>query len=271
MAEERKVSVQDGRFQINTFVEGSGPPLVYFHGYDGLSEFPAWLGFLTDCYQVFAPQLPGVGASTGLEHVDDFHDVAFLELDFIRALGLQKPVLMGLDLGGCVAAEVAAHDSHNLSKLILLAPTGLWLDESPSPDFFAGGMQVIARHTWHNVEAAREKGLIPAPPTSEDEARRGMLERQKALTTAGKFLWPIPDKGLKKRIHRIDVPTLLVWGTSDGLVPLPYAHAFKDAIAGSRLAILEEAGHLPMLEQPQEFQRTVLEFLGAESSEPRPA
>jgi pimeloyl-ACP methyl ester carboxylesterase len=89
-----------------------------------------------------------------------------------------------------------------------------------------------------------------------------MLERQKALTTSGKFLWPIPDKGLKKRIHRIKTPTLLVWGTSDGLVPLAYAHAFNEMIAGSRLAILEEAGHLPMLEQPEEFRRAVSEFLG---------
>jgi pimeloyl-ACP methyl ester carboxylesterase len=88
-----------------------------------------------------------------------------------------------------------------------------------------------------------------------------MLERQKALTTSGKFMWPIPDKGLKKRIHRVTVSTLLVWGTSDGMVPLAYAHAFNDLIPGSRLAILEEAGHLPMLEQPEEFRRTVLEFL----------
>jgi len=262
MAEERTVSLQDGKFQIHTFVQGSGPPLVYFHGYDGLLEWPAWLDFLTERYQVFAPQLPGVGRSTGLEHVDDFHDLASMELDYIAALGLEKPALMGLDLGGCLAAEVAAHDSHNLSKLVLVAPTGLWLDEAPAPDFFAGGAQVLARHTWHDVEAAREKGLIPAPPASEDEARRGMLERQKALTTAGKFLWPIPDKGLKKRIHRINCPTLLVWGTSDGLVPLAYAHAFHELIAGSRLAILEEAGHLAMLEQPEEFRRAVSEFLG---------
>jgi pimeloyl-ACP methyl ester carboxylesterase len=144
---------------------------------------------------------------------------------------------------------------------VLIAPTGLWLDDQPSPDFFAGGASTIQRLTWHDVEAAREKGLVPALPTDEDEQRRAMLERQKALTTSGKFLWPIPDKGLKKRIHRIKTPTLLVWGTSDGLVPLAYAHAFNEMIAGSRLAILEEAGHLPMLEQPEEFQRAVLGFL----------
>jgi pimeloyl-ACP methyl ester carboxylesterase len=261
MAEQRVVSVQGGKFEVNTFVQGSGPPLVYFHGYDGMLEWPAWLDFLAERYTVYAPQLPGVGASTGLEHVDDFHDLAFLELDYIDALGLQRPVLVGLDLGGSLAAEVAAHDSHNLSKLVLIAPTGLWLDEAPAPDFFAGGAAMIARNTFHDVDAAREKGLLPGLPTNEDEQKRSMLERQKALTTAGKFLWPIPDKGLKKRIHRVKVPTLLVWGTSDGLVPLAYAHAFKDMIAGSRLAILEEAGHLPMLEQPEEFRRTVLDFL----------
>jgi pimeloyl-ACP methyl ester carboxylesterase len=262
MAEERTISVLDGRFQIQTFVQGSGPPLVYFHGYDGLTAWPSWLDFLTDRFTVYVPLLPGVGPSTGLEYLEDFQDVAIMELDYIEALGLREPVLMGLDLGGCIAAEVAARDSHNLSKLILIAPTGLWLDETPSPDFFAGGAAQIARFTWHDFEGARAKGLVPAPPEGDDEMRRTMLERQKALTTSGKFLWPIPDKGLKRRAHRIDIPALLIWGTSDGLVPLPYAHAFKDMVAGSRLAILEEAGHLPMLEQPEEFQRTVTEFLG---------
>jgi pimeloyl-ACP methyl ester carboxylesterase len=261
MAEERTVSVQDGKFQVHTFVQGSGPPLLYFHGYDGMLAWPSWLDFLTDRFQVFAPQLPGVGNSTGLEHVDDFHDLAFMELDYMEALGLDRPVLMGLDLGGCLAAEVAAHDPHAVSKLVLVAPTGLWLDEAPAPDFFAGGAGQIARLTWHDVEAAQAKGLVPALPASEEEQRRAMLERQKSLTTSGKFLWPIPDKGLKKRVHRIRAATLLVWGTSDGLVPLPYAHAFNEMIGGSRLAILEEAGHLPMLEQPQEFQRAVLDFL----------
>lgn len=263
MAEERTISVQGGRFEVHAFVEGSGPPMVYFHGYDGLLAWPEWLGAFTDRYQVFAPQMPGVGASTGLEHVEDFHDLAFLELDLIDALGLKSPVLMGVDLGGCLAAEVAAHDSANLSKLVLIAPTGIWLDETPSPDFFAGSAAQMARMTWHDADAAREKGLIPAMPSSEDDMKRGMLERQKALTTSGKFLWPLPDKGLKKRAHRIKTPTLLLWGTSDGLVPLPYAHAFKDMVPGARLAILEEAGHLPMLEQPAEFRRTVLEFLGS--------
>ena len=223
MAEERTVSVQNGKFQLHTFVSGAGAPLIYFHGYDGMLQWPAWLDFLAQRHQVFAPQLPGVGASTGLENVDDFHDLAFMALDFVEALGLSKPVLMGLDLGGCLAAEAAAHDSHNISKLVLVAPTGLWLDDTPAPDYFAGSAGQMARLTWHDLEAAQAKGLVPAMPASEDEQRRAMLERQKSLTTAGKFLWPIPDKGLKKRIHRIDVPTLLVWGTSDGLVPLPYA------------------------------------------------
>lgn len=154
---ERKVAVQNGKFEIHTFVEGSGPPLVYFHGFEGMFEWPSWLGFLSERFQVFAPQLPGVGSSTGLEHVDDFHDLAFLQLDYIEALGLEKPALMGLDLGACLAAEVAAHDSHSLSKLVLVAPTGLWLDDSPSPDFFAGGARQLAAYTWHDRKGPGRK------------------------------------------------------------------------------------------------------------------
>lgn len=261
MVQTRQVSVQDGKFTVHTFVEGSGPPLLFLHGIDGLPDWPAWLGFLTDRFQVFAPQMPGVGRSTGLEHLDDFQDLALFYLDLLDALGLEKAVLMGHDLGGNIAAEVAAHCRHQVDKLVLLAPTGLWLDETPTPDWFATNRQTLLRYTWHDPEDARQRGLYQEPPTEGEEARQYLLERNKTLTAAGKFLWPIPDKGLKKRLHRIVSPTLIVWGASDGFVPTAYARAFQERIVGSKLVMIEEAAHMPMLEQPERFQRAVLDFL----------
>jgi pimeloyl-ACP methyl ester carboxylesterase len=261
MPQEKSVQLQDAKISVTTLIEGSGPPLVYFHGYEGLIEWPAWLDFLTERYSVHVPLMPGVGKSTGLEHVEDVHDLALFELDYLEAMGIEKAVLAGHDLGANIALEIAAHDSKPVEKLVLVAPTGIWLDDAPSPDFISGPARVMERNAWHDPDAAREKGLIPGPPADEDRARQAMLERQKTLTAAGKFLWPLPDKGLRKRAHRIKAPTLFVWGTSDRLLPLQHGHAFQALVAGSRLAIVEEAGHYPMLEQPEEFRRIVLDFL----------
>ena len=87
------------------------------------------------------------------------------------------------------------------------------------------------------------------------------LDSYRCLASAGKFLWPIPDKGLKKRLHRVKMPTLVVWGASDGLIPTAYAGAFQAAIPSSRVAILNGAGHLPMLEQREAFVDSVVRFL----------
>ena len=72
-----------------------------------------------------------------------------------------------------------------------------------------------------------------------------MINRAKSLSTAGKFLWPIPDKGLRKRIHRIAAPTLLIWGGSDKIVPPSYGGLFQDRIAGSRLVTIPRRRPLP--------------------------
>jgi pimeloyl-ACP methyl ester carboxylesterase len=81
------------------------------------------------------------------------------------------------------------------------------------------------------------------------------------MASAGKFLWPIPDKGLKKRIHRIQQPTLIVWGASDKLIPPVYGEAFLKAIPGARLVSLPQSAHIPMLEEQDTFVQAVTDFL----------
>jgi pimeloyl-ACP methyl ester carboxylesterase len=90
---------------------------------------------------------------------------------------------------------------------------------------------------------------------------RNMFQRQKAMASAAKFLWPIWDKGLRKRIHRISAPTLIVWGDHDGIVPTAYAEEFHKAIRGSQMQIIKDTAHFEMIEKPEEFDRVVKAFL----------
>jgi pimeloyl-ACP methyl ester carboxylesterase len=261
VADSETVSLLEGKFRVKVLSAGAGRPLLYLHGLEGMLEWPAWLDRYATRYRVIAPQMPGVGASTGLEHLEDIHDLALFYLDLLDALALDRPAAIGVDLGASIALEVAARCPHALERIVAVAPTGLWLQEAPCPDYFAGSQRELQRLAWHDFDAARERGAVKDPPADEESMRRRMLERQQTLTASGKFLWPIPDKGLGKRLHRIRPPVLLVWGTSDGWVPLAYGHAFSEGLSNARLAIIEEAGHLPMLEQAEEFDRAVLDFL----------
>jgi pimeloyl-ACP methyl ester carboxylesterase len=138
----------------------------------------------------------------------------------------------------------------------LVGSAGLWLDDAPIPDFFTFNPQQLMQAALHDPDGPLGQMML-----KQFESPELMLEAYKCLASAGKFMWPIPDKGLKKRIHRIQQPTLIVWGASDRLIPPVYGEAFLKAIAGARLVTLPGAGHLPMLEQQEMFVQAVSSFL----------
>jgi pimeloyl-ACP methyl ester carboxylesterase len=96
-----------------------------------------------------------------------------------------------------------------------------------------------------------------------DEAPASRLRVTWAMGATGKFIWPLPDKGLKKRIHRVTAPALLVWGEEDRLVPPVYADEFARRLPGARREIVDGAGHAPQLEQPEAVARLVRDFAKA--------
>src|SRR5205085_1896014 len=99
------------------------------------------------------------------------------------------------------------------------------------------------------------------PPDDNEAYIAFMLDRAKSLSTAAKYLWPIPNRGLSKRLHRVSAPTLLVWGESDRIVLPRYAEDFQALIGNATVETIAEAGHLPQVEQPERLADTVLHFL----------
>ncbi len=260
MAEAKRISVRKGAFKVKVWAGGSGRSLLYLHGIDGLNGWPPWLDAFTDSWRVVAPQQPGFGSSTGVEHLDDFLDLSLFYLDLIQTLGLERPAIIGHDLGGNIAAELAALAPGAFTKLVLVAPTGLWNEQDPGIDVFAVTEPEMRELSWHDPEAAVKKGLVKTPRT-DSQKMAAIIDRAKALSTSGKFIWPIPDKGLKRRAYRITAPTLLVWGASDKIVPPSYGPLFRKLIPGSKVVKIPRAGHLPMLEQPERFVAAVKAFL----------
>jgi pimeloyl-ACP methyl ester carboxylesterase len=257
---ESLVSIRNGLFQTFVRIEGEGDPLLFLHGAGGLQGWPPFLESLARSFRVIAPDHPGFGRSEGLEHLDDVIDLALYYTEFIDMMGLDQPYLVGHSLGGMIAAEVAAIAPDVASKLVLIAPVGLWLDDHPVLDFFAATPEEWAAAVFHDPGSAiaKEMMAVPSDPEAQLEA---MLERTKNLSAAGKFLWPIPDKGLKKRIHRITAPTLLLWGTSDRLVPPIYGEAFLKRLQRARLSLFSGASHMLPFEKDDAFVEVVTDFL----------
>src|SRR5262245_13743471 len=257
---ESLVSIRNGLFQTFVRSEGEGDPLLFLHGANGLHGWPLFLESLARSFRVIAPDHPGFGRSEGLEHLDDVVDLALYYTEFIDAMGLEQPYLVGHSLGGMIAAEVASIAPDLASRLVLIAPVGLWLDDHPVMDFFAATREELATAIFHDVDSAIAEEMM-AMPSDPEEQLEAMLERTKNLSAAGKFLWPIPDKGLKKRIHRIVAPTLLLWGVSDRLVPPAYGEAFLKRIDKARLILFKDASHMLPFEKADEFVEVVTNFL----------
>ncbi len=259
--ESRTVSVRKGLFSVELRQGGSAEPLLFLHGSGGVRE-GRYLDMLAEHFTVYAPSHPGFGESDGLDHIDDIIDLALFYHDLMDELELESAHLLGHSLGGMLAAEMAALCSHRVRKLVLANPVGLWRDDEPVVDFFALTPPEYLRHVLHDVDSAAAKQAFGAPE-SQEEVMEAMYQRLQSFSAAGKFLWPIPDKGLKRRIHRIKAPTLIVWGESDRLVPASYAQDFQSKIAGSQVTILSECAHMPMIEKPDEFVSLVTGFLSA--------
>jgi pimeloyl-ACP methyl ester carboxylesterase len=252
--------ILNGKFSLEMQVFGSGEPLLYLHGAGGLMPFEPFLEELGMRFKVYAPHFPGYGESTGVEHIDDIGDAVLFYHELMDELGIPTAYLVGHSMGGMLAAEVAAFDVHRARKLVLIAPAGFWIDEVPMPDLFAAQLTEMAELLFHdpNSRAAQMMTMIP----SDFKVLETMyVERVKRFAAASKFLWPIPDRGLKKRAYRIAAPTLLLWGDDDKLIPPAYANEFLSRIKNSRLELIKNAGHMVMYEQQEALVGAIRKFL----------
>lgn len=260
--QERKVAVRGGMFETEVIEDGNGPPLLYLHGVNGVQPGDPFLARLARQHRVIAPRMPGFGESTGTEQLNDLHDLIYYELDLLDALNLRGLPVIGHSLGGMIAAELAAVQPDRVSALTLIAPMGLWNPAHPVADFFSMAPTALAAATYHDP-ASPIAQAAGRPPEDNEAYIAFMLDRAKSLATAAKYLWPIPNRGLNRRAHRITAPTLLVWGESDRIVPPQYAEDFQATIADTRVETIAEAGHLPQVEQPDALAEVVLGFVGA--------
>jgi pimeloyl-ACP methyl ester carboxylesterase len=241
--------------------KGVGPAVLFFHGPWGLTWDP-FLDELARSFTVHAPEHPGTtsGAPDEIYHLDGLWDLVVCYEELLEALGVESPAFVGHSFGAMVACEVAAARPDRARRVALIDPLGFWRDADPITNWMLLNPGQLPGHIFRDPDGDAARRMFP--PGDDEEA---MLAARVRLTWAmgatGKFIWPIPDKGLKKRIHRVKAPTLLIWGKEDRLVPPVYAEEFLRRIAGARVLTVDDAGHAPHLEQPEMVARMVRDFL----------
>lgn len=242
---------------------GTGDPLVFFHGMGGLDENDPLLTALADRYTIHAPELPGYGESTGQELLEDMLDFTLHAWDTVDALGIDRPNVLGHSMGGMMAAEMACIDNHRMAKLALIAPAGLWIDAHPVPDVFGMLPHELPALLFADPEAGAAAMTGGVDFSDMDALVEFFIGNAKRLGTAGKILFPIPNRRLSKRLYRLRAETLLVWGDQDRLMHTgPYSQRWQELIPKASLAMIADAGHMAPMEQTAAVAGAIEKFLG---------
>lgn len=235
--------------QLEMIENGRGRPFLLLHGEEGLDPQAPFLDLLAAQGRVIAPSHPGFGHSPEVDRIDTVDDLAYLYLDLLAEQDLRQVVLIGCSLGGWIAAEMAVKCTDRIAALILVAPVGIKVGDRETrdmPDIFALPPVEVTRLQYYDPRRA----AIDLSALSHDELAVIIRNREATALYAWEPYFHNPK--LRQRLHRVTVPTLLLWGAHDRFVsPDSYGVAYRDLITGAKLEIIEQAGHFPHLEQPQ--------------------
>jgi pimeloyl-ACP methyl ester carboxylesterase len=258
--QERKIETRRG-IKSRVVEAGKGAPLVFFHGAGGLFKEEPLLERLSARFHVFAPEWPGYGVETTEDKLEDMLDFALHGWDVVDALGLERPSLVGHSMGGMIAAEMACIANRSLAKLALIAPAGLWIDSLPIPDMFSMLPFELVDALFADPRNG-EKFLTGGIDFSNPQAlQQFLVGNARRLGTAGKILFPIPNRRVSKRLYRLTAPTLLVWGKADKLIPPAYGERWRQLVPHARLALVDGGGHMVPQEQPEAVAGEIERFL----------
>jgi pimeloyl-ACP methyl ester carboxylesterase len=236
--------------------DGCGEPLLFLHGAQGLTGWEPVLAGLAERFDVIAPDHPGFGRSEIADGVDDVGDLSLFYFDTLKALGLSKVHVVGHCLGGWIAMEMAIRNATMLRTMTLVASAGLRLEGVPRADMFICNQNELAQLLFAGNDATAWKQAWQAGPEWED-----IYDRNRAA--AARFTWQprLCNPKLSRWLHRIEVPTHIVWGENDKVIPPAYAAGLKDRIGGASMTLMPTCGHLPHIEQPEKVADIAATFI----------
>jgi pimeloyl-ACP methyl ester carboxylesterase len=260
MPEPKSYMIESLGHQSRVLERGDGPPLVFFAGVGGLPAWPPFLDRLAENHRVIAPSLPGFPGCEEFRHLDTLYDWVVATVELVERLECERFDLCASSVAGALGAEIAVLLPRRVRRLVLIAPFGMFDTEQPSADIWAQPMMPDALPALMCARPDAWKALWTRP--EETSIEEWAVLRARAMEAAARFLFPLGDTGLVKRLSRITMPSLLVRGAEDRVIPASYQERMAAAMRGTvRTSVVPGAGHLVELDQPDELARQVRAFL----------
>lgn len=245
--------------QIEMIERGRGRPLLFLHPGIGIEAGAPVLERLAARSRLLVPTHPGFGRSEAPTSFDRIDDLAYFYLDLLEQLDLRDVTVVGVSLGGWIAAEIAIKSTARISHLVLANPIGIKVggrEQRDIADIFAISEDDFLKIAYYDPSAGkRDYKTMP-----DAEVRAAARNRE----ATARYAWSpyMHDPKLKGRLHRIQIPTLFLWGTHDRVLSEDYGRAYCAAVPGARFEPIERAGHFPHIEQPDAFADKVFAFIG---------
>ncbi len=249
----RRESFTDG-LTVRIDERGSGRPILVLHGGGGPQTVSGFAEALSTRAHVLVPTHPGFAGEPRPEWFDSIDDLALTYLDLLERLELRDVMVIGSSVGGWIASELAVRDTTRLSSIVLVDAIGIQVEGHPIADVFPLTPDELLALSFHNPAAFR------IDPTT--------LSPERVAVTAANFqALKVYDQGqgmgdpkLRRRLARVRIPALVVWGESDGVADPDYGRAYAQSLPNARFELIPEAGHLPQIEQPERLLTLVWEF-----------
>lgn len=250
---EREVHVVGGVKTV-LYAAGRGEPLLFLHGgvvLGGHGFAAPWTGR----YRVIAPHHPGFGESDDEPGYTRLDDYVMHYLELLDALGLERVDLVGLSLGGQIAAMLASQHGHRVGRLALITPLGMTDPHNPATDLLAvPGDQIAPMLVSDPDVLGRSLPDDPGPDL--------LAGRYRESATLARLFWEQPhDPRFMRYLHRIKAPTMILWGDEDKIVPVQQSELWRKLVPAAEIRVYQGAGHYLHLERPEAVE-AIARFLG---------
>jgi pimeloyl-ACP methyl ester carboxylesterase len=249
-----------GEAELQVIKGGSGKPLLVFHGELGDPGWLTWHSALATERTLWIPQHPGFGKSAYVDWIMDMRDLAAFYARFAREQNLAPVDVIGFSLGGWLAAEMAAQNVHQFARMILVGATGLRPPSGEIMDMFT-----VTARTYLNSNVLDPHGNPEFNKLFGGEQTPTQYEAwEDARAETARIAWKpyMFEEAMPHRLENVvGLPTLLIWSRQDSVVPLSAGELYHKKIAGSRLVVFDNCGHMPEVEKTEDFVREVRNFL----------
>ena len=255
----QRIDIDEVSLEVS--IAGEGRPLLFLHGGDYFAQNRDFLERLARRWRVLAPRHPGFGDSTRPDDFRSVHDLAYLYLDVLDRQRLGDVVLVGSSFGGWIALEMCVRSFERIGRLVLIDTLGLKFagrEERDIADIYALPADELLQRTF--FDPAR----VALDYSKLDEAEAAEIARDRAAAALYGWRPYMHNPGLRRWMHRVRVPALVIWGDSDGIVAPDYGNKLCRALPAAHLEVISQTGHYPQIERPDAVVDAIERFVRAE-------